>query len=106
MNNEERHPYQKLQDDGLHSRFSGLHKEIVDRVISFCKENGIEADEFEIHADGLRESIAHGEWTSVTDSYFRIDEDLDVENGKSIYEMDKKEYDMAVINHKPLLLSI
>lgn len=100
------YPLQKSQDKDLKKKFYNLHVEIIDKVISFCKENNIEVDEFNIHADSVRESIPFGKWTSVTDSCFRMDEDLGVENGKDIFSMDDKEYKLAKINHKPFLLSV
>lgn len=100
------YPLQKSQDKDLKKKFYNLHVEIVNKVIGFCKENNIQIDEFNIYADGVRDSISFGEWTSVTDSCFRMDEDLGVENGKDIFSMDDKEYKLAKINHKPFLLSV
>jgi hypothetical protein len=50
-----------------------LHKEIVDKVIKFCKKNELyDVDEFSITADGLKLSIDSGFWTSYTDSSFSL----------------------------------
>lgn len=50
-----------------------LHKEIVDKVIRFCKKNELyDVDEFSITADGLKLSIDSGFWTSYTDSSFSL----------------------------------
>ena len=103
---EEKYPYQKSQDEELKKKFYNLHVEIVNKVISFCKENNIQIDEFNIYADGVRDSIEYGEWCSSTDSSFRMDESLSNENGKSVYEMTDEEYKRAKVNHKPFLLSM
>lgn len=100
------YPLQKSQDKDLKKKFDNLHVEIVNKVIDFCKENNIQIDEFNIYADGVRESIPFGKWTSVTDSCFRMDESLSNENGKDVYKMSDKEYKLAKINHKPFLLSV
>ena len=100
------YPLQKSQDKDLNEKFYNLHVEIIDKVISFCKENNIEVDEFNIYADGVRESIPFGKWTSVTDSSFRMDESLSNENGKDVYKMSDEEYRKAKINHKPFLLCL
>ena len=100
------YPLQKSQDRDLKKKFDNLHVEIVNKVIDFCKENNIQIDEFNIYADGVRESIPFGKWTSVTDSSFRMDESLSNENGKDVYKMSDEEYRKAKINHKPFLLSV
>ena len=100
------YPLQKSQDKDLKKKFDNLHVEIVNKVIDFCKENNIQIDEFSIYADGVRDSIPFGKWTSVTDSCFRMDESLSNENGKDVYKMSDKEYKLAKINHKPFLLSV
>ncbi len=52
-----------------HLRLYSLHKEIVNKVIKFCIDYNIEnIDEFQITADGLKESIKEGYWTPYTDS--------------------------------------
>ena len=100
------YPLQKSQDKDLKKKFYNLHVEIVNKVIGFCKENNIQIDEFNIYADGVRDSISFGEWTSVTDSCFRMDESLSNENDKDVYKMSDEEYRKAKINHKPFLLSM
>ena len=100
------YPLQKSQDRDLKKKFDNLHVEIVNKVIDFCKENNIQIDEFNIYADGVRESIPFGKWTPATDSSFRMDESLSNENGKDVYKMSDEEYRKAKINHKPFLLSV
>lgn len=101
-----KYPMQHCQDDLVNQKFRVLHKQIVNAVIQFCKENNIEVDEFNIYADGVRESIPFGKWTPATDSSFRMDESLSNENGKDVYKMSDEEYRKAKINHKPFLLSV
>lgn len=45
-----------------------LHKMIIQEIISFCKENKIEADEVRLLADNLQVSIEEGRWHPTTDS--------------------------------------
>lgn len=92
-------------DDELKRKFFDLHVEIVDKIISFCKDNNVMIDEIHFNADGVRDSIPSGKWTSCTDSAFRLDVDIEHECGKSISAMSKREYEHAKINHKPFLES-
>ena len=97
---------QKCQDRTITEKFRKLHTKLVNEVISFCKENNVIVDTFNISTDGLRESINYGEWCPCTDSCFRLDEDISFERGKDIYEMTDKEYKMAKIQHEPYLFSM
>jgi hypothetical protein len=72
-----KYPMQKCQDDSVNQKFRVLHKQIVNAVIQFCKENNIMIDEFNLYADGLEDSIKHGKWCPSTDSSFRMDESLE-----------------------------
>lgn len=101
-----KYPMQKCQDDLVNQKFRVLHKQIVNAVIQFCKENNIMIDEFNLYADGLEDSIKHGQWCPSTDSCFRMDESLERENGKSVWKMDNKEYKLAKVNHEPFLYSM
>lgn len=65
-------PMQKCQDEELTMKFRALHLEIVNKIISFCKENNIDIDEFHLNADGLHDSIKYGSWQSCTDSAFSM----------------------------------
>lgn len=96
---------QTCTDDALKRKFFDLHVEIVDKIISFCKDNNVMIDEIHLNADGVRNSIPSGKWTSCTDSWFRLDADIEHECGKSISAMSKDEYESAKINHKPFLES-
>ena len=61
------------RDPELHKKFSELHGKIVDMVIAFCKENGLEdVTKFAVGADGLMDSYPFGRWTCGTDSYMRM----------------------------------
>lgn len=63
-------------DNALKTRkdkFDELHKELVDKIIRFCKENGINnAFSFDLYADGVNDSISFGYWTPSTDSSFSL----------------------------------
>ena len=53
----------------LHKAFSELHHKIVDMVIQFCEEHGLEdVDEFCVGADGLSGSYGCHKWQCFTDS--------------------------------------
>ena len=63
---------QIIQDEKTTADFRNLHTELVNKIISFCKDHNIEADEFYLHADGLSESIKQGTWLPYTDSGFEV----------------------------------
>lgn len=65
-------PLQICQDEEITKKFRNLHTELVNKVISFCKENNIIVDDFHLNADGLAESILYGSWQSCTDSSFSL----------------------------------
>lgn len=69
---DKKYPMQICQDDNLTRKFRELHKELVNKIISFCKENNISIDEFHLNADGVNESIPYGEWKSCIDSSFSM----------------------------------
>ena len=69
---DKKYPMQLCQDDNLIHKFRELHKELVNKIISFCKENNISIDEFHLNADGVDGSIPYGEWQSCTDSGFSM----------------------------------
>lgn len=104
--NNRKYPMQHCQDDLVNQKFRVLHKQIVNAIIQFCKENNIMIDEFNLYADGLEDSIKHGQWCPSTDSCFRMDETLERENGKSVWEMNNEEYKLAKIKHEPILISM
>ena len=104
--NNSKYPMQQCQDDAINDDFRALHHDIVNTIIQFCVKHNIVIDEFNLHADGLEDSIKHGEWCASTDSSFRMDESLERECGKPVWEMDNKEYKLAKINHKPILISL
>lgn len=106
MEQEKKYPLQKCQDDTITAKFRNLHFYLVNQIIGFCKENNIQIDEFNLHADGIRESIEFGEWTSATDSCLRFDEDLEHEVGKSLTEMTDEEYRNGKLNHQAVLFSM
>ena len=101
-----KYPMQHCQDDTINEDFGRLHHDIVNTIIQFCTKHNIIIDEFNLYADGLEDSIKHGQWCPSTDSCFRMDESLKRENGKAVWEMDNKEYKLAKVNHEPFLYSM
>ena len=69
---DKKYPMQICQDDNLTHKFRELHKELVNKIIFFCKENNISIDEVHLNADGVDGSIPYGEWKSCTDSGFSM----------------------------------
>lgn len=99
--------WQKCQNEEIDEKFSKLHSKLVKEIITFCKENNIEIDEFSLSADGVRESIKYGEWCPSTDSCFRFDESIYAEIGRTnLTNVTKEEYEKAKFNHKPFLISL
>lgn len=61
------------RDPELHAAFGELHERLVNEVIRFCKEHGLDdVDAFGLGADGLKSSITFGEWCPATDSSMTI----------------------------------
>lgn len=99
--------WQKCQNEEIDEKFKKLHSKIVNQIITFCKENNIQIDEFSLSADGVRESIKYGEWCPSTDSCFRFDESIYTEIGRTnLTNVTKEEYENAKFNHKPYLISL
>ena len=63
---------QICQDDEVNKKFRELHHKLVNEIISFCKENNIEANEFFLRADDVLGSIPYSEWQPCTDSCLEI----------------------------------
>lgn len=104
---------QQCQDEDLNEKFRELHHELVNRIISFCKENDIVIDEFSLSADGLAESIPTGKWQACTDSGFvfrKFSEDYK----KAFWDMDKeflkdktkKDLDLLEWRQEPFMYSM
>lgn len=72
---------QICQDPVLTKKFRDFHVEMVNKVISFCVENHVLIDDFNLHADGLLESLPHGCWQPCTDSGFEMYRREDIERG-------------------------
>ena len=109
MNQElKKYPMQICQDENLTNKFRELHCELVNKIISFCKENNIVIDEFYLNADDVSESIPYGEWKSCTDSAFSMirftDEYKDVKSMKKI--VPDKEWKRIKNEQKSFLLSM
>lgn len=103
-----KYPMQQCQDDLLNQKFRVLHKQIVNAIIQFCKENDIIIDEFHLNADCLEESIKAGSWQSCTDSCLRFDKFT--EEYKDAIDMKKivsdKEFNRIVANEEAFLISM
>ena len=56
----------------LEKKWYDLHIKLVNEVITFCKENNIDASVFHLSADCLQPSIEFGEWHPSTDSAFSL----------------------------------
>lgn len=85
--------YQVCQDEQTDKDFKELHREIVNKIIKFCKEHNLIIDEFYINCDCLTHSIDQGNWVAGTDSSF------------SMYKFDEEHPNMK-FDPKPILWSI
>ena len=105
---DKKYPMQLCQDDNLTRKFRELHKELVNKIISFCKENNISIDEFHLNADGVDGSIPYGEWQSCTDSGFSMikftDEYNDVVSLRK--KVDNKEWKRIKLEQENFLFSM
>lgn len=103
-----KYPGQQCQDDLLNQKFRVLHKQIVNAIIQFCKENDIVIDEFQLNADCLENSIKAGSWQPCTDSSLRFEkysqEYKDVISMKKV--VSKDEFNKILIEEEPFLFSI
>ena len=99
--------WQKCQNEEIDKKFRKLHNKLVNKIITFCKNNDIEIDEFSLSADGVRESIKYGEWCPSTDSCLRFDESIYAEIGKTnTLDVTNEEYENAKSNHRPFLINL
>ena len=104
---------QQCQDENLTMKFRALHHEIVNRIISFCKENNITIDEFHLSADGVEGSIPYGEWEACTDSSFSF-EKFTEDYKKAFWYMDRdflkgkdqRDLDRIYLEQEPYLCSV
>ena len=76
--------WQKCQNEEIDQNFRKLHSKLVNEIITFCKENNIEIDEFSLSANGVRESIKCGEWCPANDYCFSLDKDIYAEINRII----------------------
>ena len=99
--------WQKCQNEEIDEKFRKLHSKLVNEIVTFCKENNIQIDEFSLSADGVRESIKCGKWCPPTDSCFRLDESIYAEIGRTnLMNLTEEEYQNVKFNHKPFLISL
>ncbi len=105
---DKKYPMQICQDDNLTRKFRELHKELVDKIISFCKENNISIDEFHLNADGVDGSIPYGEWESCTDSGFSMIKFTDEYNDVVSFRkhVDDKEWKRIKLEQENFLFSM
>ena len=103
-----KYPGQQCQDDLLNQKLRVLHKQIVNAIIQFCKENDIVIDEFQLNADGLPDSIKAGSWQACTDSSLRFEkysqEYKDVISMKKI--VSENEFNKIIANEEPYIYSM
>lgn len=104
---EEKYYGQQCQDEETNNSFRQLHHDIVNMIISWCKEHNVIADEFSLNADGLPESIACGKWVGATDSFFclqKFTQDYkDVVDLKRV--VSKEEFEDIKFKQKPYIYS-
>ena len=105
---DKKYPMQICQDDNLTRKFRELHEELVNKIISFCKENNISIDEFHLNADGVKGSIPYGEWQSCTDSAFSMIKFTDEYNDAVSFRkiVDDKEWKRIKLEQKDFLFSM
>lgn len=104
---------QQCQDEELTKKFRAFHEELVNKVISFCKDNNILIDEFHLNADALEDSIKFGSWQSCTDSCLSF-EKFTEDYKKAFWYMDKeflagkdkKDLDRIHLEQEPYLFSM
>ena len=103
-----KYPMQICQDENLNNKFRELHNELVNKIISFCKENNIVIDEFNLNADSVSGSISYGSWQPCTDSAFSMirftDEYKDVKSMKKT--VTDKEWKRIKSEQELFLLSV
>ena len=60
-----------MADNDLEKKWYDLHIELVNKVISFCKENNLkDITDVSLNIDCVDGSVGQGEWTAATDSSF------------------------------------
>lgn len=62
----------------LEEKWKDLHTEVVNRIIRFLKENGVNnVTDVYLSIDTVDFSVQHGEWTSMTDSSFEAIDNIE-----------------------------
>lgn len=100
---------QQCQDEELNEKFRAFHKDIVNQIIKFCKDNNIMIDEFHLNADELSPSIECGKWIGFTDSSFTFMKFTD--EYKDVLSCKKKpitadEFDRIKADQEPFMFSM
>ena len=108
-----KYPGQQCQDEELTKKFRAFHEELVNKVISFCKDNNILIDEFHLNADSLEDSIKFGSWQACTDSCFSFEKFTDEYKKAFIYMdrdflkgKDQRDLDIIHLEQEPYLCSM
>ena len=62
----------------LEEKWKDLHIEVVNRIIRFLKENGVNnVTDVYLSIDTVDFSVQHGEWTPMTDSSFEAIDNIE-----------------------------
>ena len=62
----------------LEEKWKDLHTEVVNRIIRFLKENGVNnVTDVYLSIDTVDSSVQHGEWTPMTDSSFEAIDNIE-----------------------------
>lgn len=62
----------------LEEKWKDLHTEVVNRIIRFLKENGVNnVTDVYLSIDTVDFSVQHGEWTPMTDSSFEAIDNIE-----------------------------
>lgn len=103
MNKEDNKKFygQQCQDEELNKKFRKFHEDIVNQIISFCKDNDIMIDEFSLYADELEGSIEKGSWQACTDSSFSFRK-YDDDYKKAFFKCDKEFYNQIKAEGKDI----
>lgn len=60
-----------MADNDLEKKWYDLHIELVNKIVSFCKENDLkDVTDVSLNIDCVDYSVEQGEWTAATDSSF------------------------------------
>lgn len=70
----------------LEEKWKDLHTEVVNRIIRFLKENGVNnVTDVYLSIDTVDFSVQHGEWTPMTDSSFEAIDNIEDKEFCGVY---------------------